>query len=140
MKKIIERLRAEAKENIEDGESIWSVKVTNAEALRIADALEQTIYPTAVTAAISRLNYTQLDPVLRFAAVDRDSGFYAFDTMPVQSKYFCVWHISGVNEKNPSLRARVLEPFNFHTFDWEQMLFHRTANGWEWHGDPNKQN
>lgn len=153
MKELIKRLREQAQENINDGQLLEpanlptthcsyqeGVLISNKQAMDIANALEQMLFPEAVSAAIARLNYTELDNTLQFAAIDKDLGFYCFDSKPVKNKKFGFWVLSGSTEKHPSLRAKILDPFKFTPFEWEQMLFQRTENGWKWIGNPENEN
>lgn len=136
MKEIIERLRTEANENIADGESIWSVKVSNREALQITDALEVATFPPIVKVALSvlqHLNETKRGISYLWATIDKDQDLRLTCNEPVFNENEQEWDADGVRSY---INIRMQ---NFH-FNTKDMLFHRTANGWEWYGNPNKQN
>lgn len=138
MKEIIEKLRAEANENIaiyaqHIDHTSWGnqmgVLITNGQALQIADALEVATFPPIVRAVLAWLEFAE-NIQNDWVAVDRDGEVFDYDFEPFLTA--STW----IPEKG---NCRVHFSFKGN-FNHEALLFHRTESGWQWCGNPNKQN
>ena len=143
MKEIIDYLRAEALENIADGVdanercimAITPELLTNSQALRIAAALEIATYPPIVLAALAALNHlksTNRGMSYMWATIDKDQDLRLTIDEPMFNENSQEWNVDGLRLYIPI----GLTSFHFNTKD---MLFHRTADGWQWVGNPNNQ-
>lgn len=148
MKEIIEKLRAEANLNISNGEDLdeaghdyhdntfTGVAISNREALQIADALEVAMYPPIVRAVLALLNCSELDGY-HWAGVSEMGFLEVFEKEPYYRNITGDWWRESTWENYDNLAqipTRLMQKVPA-----ASLLFHRTPNGWEWYGNPNKQ-
>lgn len=123
MEKLIQYLREQA------NNGIAGVPLSNAEALQIADALEAATFPPMARAALALLEVYKYQQ--EWATISLTGVLKAHYQKPVYL------HGGGWSCRGVSIPA-----FNFKVVDMntaETLLFHRTATGWEWVGNPNNQ-
>ncbi len=130
MKEIIEKLKKVG------GESWGVCEIQSHEARIIADALEVATYPPIVRAVLAFIEECQINGdvvnVFEFCAIDQSGIFSFFENKPTHYMMEDFWSANGA-----SCARKFYWPSSFSS---SKMLFRRTANGWEWVGNPNKQN
>ncbi len=145
MQHIIQKLRAEAHNNLKFGQHPTDasfnyhagVLISNQQAIDIANALEHLTAPPFILGVLNILESIKGNEQLQeydWAAMDYNGLTTLYEIEPYISDDETYWNSdSGYLEIMRKMNA------GFFRFEAKKMLFHRSAKGWEWVGGAEKQ-